>query len=655
MKKILVSFFLFFSMVMANFKGEIKIGIEENREGLFLQNSFKREFLNDVIERKISPFKINLSYSDNIGVEFAINKNKSNKIRIDTYNYNLGLNLKTPEFKKVRFGYGFKYNIGDDVYHKVRDNNILHKISLEYDNKLKTNFNIEKIENEILSKELGIEYILKDLGITLVYKHKKTEDETRHLIDMKNKQSKISSEDDGHNHGGHLNELSKLEFSIRHAESEYGGKYKFRNNSNYFSINKKLNILNNKIDFIASYRKSNLHSNLANKIVSKITGKNLVLDALLKREIIKNFDFNIGTKFTYLNLNQDIFVKENNRGRKNFELELLGSNVYKGINEIEGTLKTTLTYFYPLNKKFNLLLGMDNNFTLNARYQDVYEQAYNNRKNAYEGEKQRIKNMLENQTEDDKKKREEELKKLKENIDKKQKEIDDYKKKKNFTSEIENALEKQKSRRDDLEDRKKEIKDEIKEKTYDKIEEYFKEKLEELAKLEKENNISSKNYSSFLMVSREKTREKRKEKIKEISDKLNINDKEKFAEKYEKLLEYRGNGLYASVKSKILIDLTKLNNKKNMEERKYNEKYNEFNVDENVKKALDILDESKKLTFAFKYINRSYVALRYEMIDNLYLNTSFSTTLELNKKLKKGSKLKHHIHLNPKIELRYVF
>ena len=205
-------------------------------------------------------------------------------------------------------------------------------------------------------------------------------------------------------------------------------------------------------------------------------------------------------------------------------------------------------------------------------------------------------------------------------------------------------------KRSDLEAVTNEFKDIIKNKNVKEIQDLFEEKSKEFKNLQKENNIDEKNYRNFFTGLYDSKEEKIK-KLTEVAKKMNINNPEDFAKKYNELSEYKS-GYYSRLKSDILNQGLTLNRKKSAKSKELIEFKNEIYPDETILKFYNDLLDSSKFKYTLKADIEPFTSIEYS-INNFTLNGSFRAHLHLEKELKKGSKTKNHIDFNTSIGLTY--
>lgn len=117
------------------------------------------------------------------------------------------------------------------------------------------------------------------------------------------------------------------------------------------------------------------------------------------------------------------------------------------------------------------------------------------------------------------------------------------------------------------------------------------------------------------------------------------------------LVEYSYLGVYSKFNSAII---NKNIQNKNMIESS-TRKLKEFYPNKDVEKNYLILYEATKNNYEIDIELNPFVKANYMFTPNLKAYASIDMIVELNKKLKKDSKMTHHIHFTPKVGFNYTF
>ena len=653
MNKFKISILAFLSILSYSSPSlKLETKYENNKEGLIYKDIKGPKFYN---EKTISGLSTNVEFgfSENIKINGKISKSNKNT----NANYMLGLDIVSPEYRGIKIGYSLKNYTGndylEDVKHKTNQNtfNLSYKdinSKLEIKNLEDINFNL-KNENF----EIGV---------------KKIHNVENHLKNMRNLQNEIYTENDGHSHDHNLGELDALDYSINQIEDTYKGKYifsdynlKFATNWGY-KINKKIN-LNTKLN----YSFNNLYSNAANNFISDLQKHNVNIEAKFYNSHPKNLNYNFGINFEYTNINKNK-LKDEERveikpdefgdlhpsfGGRSYQRQLFGSDVYKGIEKLNYSIFGNFSYTYIPTDNLEITLGVDSKLTLEQKKQIIFKEKLEARKKAADTTIAEAKHKREELSEEELKERNDKIKELEKQVKEFDTMIEAFNNKNDFSTEIDKYYNKENMRskkRSDLEAVTNEFKDIIKNKNVKEIQDLFEEKSKEFENLQKENNIDKKNYRNFFTGFYDSKEEKIK-KLTEVAKKMNINNPEDFAKKYNELSEYKS-GYYSRLKSDILNQGLTLNRKKSAKSKELVEFKNEIYPDETILKFYNDLVDSSKFKYTLKADIEPFTSIEYS-INNFTLNGSFRAHLHLEKELKEGSKTKNHIDFNTSIGLTY--
>lgn len=640
MKKIFLMLIAITTVSFSNVNLEVKTSYKENREGFIYENIEKLDYEEEKVEKEYNLIDLKMNYK-NLQLDFNL---KGDNLS-ERYIPKLKTKLSTNKILNTNLAYSFEYIAEDDKLQEIRANNMRNTLSLVHNNA-----SLE-FGNSILNSKINDIFFkgkLENENGSILLEVSKNLDSEKYLRTVRNKQVEIREINDGHDHFEKLSIFDNLDYDINEVEKNYEGKYNFDNLKSKIELEAKYRLEGYKIGINSSYEYEKYSSNLADKIVFDLVNQKLNAKVDLKTSLTKNLELGFNSKLKVLDVNQEVEKKEAPVKGKNYEMEIIGSNIIKGVNEKEISLGAALYYEYIPIKDLSVLFSLNIDAYLKSKYEKIYDDAFELRKKAYDLEIKNVEKVRAGLSEDEIKAIEEEIKNLEIsinekniNLEEKAKEID-YSRTNISRSDKETLIE--------------EYKKIIENKTIAEIKTLFSEKVEELKKFEKENFANFKEVREYTSVyQRNDIKEDRYNKILEKAISSSKENPEKFARDYVELLEFKNGGVIYAAYTLLNNTISALERELKKDIRDREAKLKTIYPDPMVVKFYEDLVDKKKNQYTLGTRINPSISTIYKLNNNLEIRSLLNLEIDINKNISKNTKINNHIHFSPSIEIKYVF